>query len=130
MPLQEHLSGLPSAPTAGAVRATMTWSPPTRSPSVDIGGYALVRVHLGTFTPPTDGTDDELDEWAVLLADEIAERLKEMTSEEQDAGQGRVMADKSGLAEAIAQVEAAETSEDGVERDAESEDPAQDEDDA
>lgn len=89
-----------------------------------------MRVHLGTFTPPTDGTDDELDEWAVLLADEIAERLKEMTSEEQDAGQGRVMADKSGLAEAIAQVEAAETSEDGVERDAESEDPAQDEDDA
>ena len=89
-----------------------------------------MRAHLGTFTPPADATDDQLDEWAVLLADEIAERLKEMTSEEQDAGQGRVMADKSGLAEAIAQVEAAETSEDGVERDAESEDPAQDEDDA
>ncbi len=33
------------------------------------------------------------------------------------------MADKPGLAEAIARVEAAETSEDGEERDPESEDP-------
>ena len=71
-----------------------------------------MRVELGTFKPPADATDEQLEEWAVLLADEIAERMKEDE-----------MADKPGLAEAIARVEAAETSEDGVERDPESEDP-------
>lgn len=84
-----------------------------------------MRVHLGTFTPPADATDEQLDEWAVLLADEIAARLKELTPEEQGRGQGTAMAEKAGLADAIARVEAAETSEDGVERDPESEDPAE-----
>ncbi len=73
-----------------------------------------MRVELGTFKPPADATDEQLEEWAVLLADEIANRMKE----ERDP-----MAEKPGLAEAIARVEAAETSEDGVERDPESEDP-------
>ncbi len=44
-----------------------------------------VRVELGTFTPPANATDEQLDEWAVLLADEIGKRLGEPTPEEQDA---------------------------------------------
>ncbi len=36
-----------------------------------------MRVELGTFKPPADATDEQLEEWAKLLADEIAKRMKE-----------------------------------------------------
>ncbi len=36
-----------------------------------------MRVELGTFKPPADATDKELEEWAVAMANEIAKRIKE-----------------------------------------------------
>ena len=48
----------------------------------DTGGTRReTKVQLGTFTPPANATDEQLDEWAVLLADEIAERLKNPPTE-------------------------------------------------